>query len=81
MRKMTSLPASFLGLYDRGIIRPKAYADLTIFDPETIENRSTFGKPDNYPAGIEYVLVNGEIAAEEGKRTESISGNILENLD
>jgi N-acyl-D-amino-acid deacylase len=77
VRKMTSLPASFLGLTDRGIIRPGAMADLTIFDPERIENRSTFGEPDNYPAGIEYVLVNGEIAAEGGKRTGSLSGKVL----
>jgi N-acyl-D-aspartate/D-glutamate deacylase len=77
IRKMTSLPATFLGLTDRGIVRPGAWADLTVFDPDRIENLSTFGEPDRYPAGIEYVLVNGVIAAENGKRTEEISGKVL----
>jgi len=80
VRKMTSLPATFLGLTDRGIVRPGAWADLTVFDPERIENLATFGEPDRYPAGIEYVLVNGEIAAEKGKRTETISGRVLHRL-
>jgi len=77
VRKMTSLPAGFLGLTDRGIIRPGAWADLTLFDPEEIENRSTFGEPDRYPAGIRCVLVNGEMAAENGRRTDSLSGRVL----
>jgi len=77
VRKMTSLPATFLGLTDRGIIRPGAHADLTVFDPDRIENRSTFGEPDKYPAGIEYVLVNGVVAAESGVRTEGLSGRVL----
>jgi N-acyl-D-amino-acid deacylase len=77
VRKMTSLPATFLGLTDRGIVRPGAQADLTVFDPDHIENLSTFGEPDKYPAGIEYVLVNGVVAAEGGMRTESLSGRVL----
>jgi len=77
VRKMTSLPATFLGLTDRGIIRPGAWADITVFDPGSIENLSTFGEPDQYPAGIEYVLVNGVVAAEDGKRTEGLSGKVL----
>ncbi|MDH5790664.1 MAG: D-aminoacylase [Candidatus Bathyarchaeota archaeon] len=77
VRKMTSLPASFLGLQDRGAIRPGAWADLTVFDAEEIENRSTFGEPDRYPSGIKYVLVNGVVAAEEGGRTEGLSGKVL----
>ncbi len=77
VRKMTSLPATFLGLTDRGTIRPGAWADLTVFDPDRLENRSTFGEPDRYPAGIECVLVNGVIAAEEGRRTKCLSGTVL----
>ena len=77
VRKMTSLPASFLGLQDRGAIRLGAWADLTVFDAEEIENRSTFGDPDRYPSGIKYVLVNGLVAAEEGERTENLSGKVL----
>jgi N-acyl-D-amino-acid deacylase len=77
VRKMTSLPATFLGLNDRGIIRPGAQADITVFDPDRIQNLSTFGEPDKYPAGIEYVLVNGVVAAESGVRTEGLSGRVL----
>jgi N-acyl-D-amino-acid deacylase len=77
VRKMTSLPATFLGLNDRGIIRPGAQADITVFDPDRIQNLSTFGEPDKYPAGIEYVLVNGVVAAESGVRTEGLSGHVL----
>lgn len=79
IRKMTSLPASFLGLSDRGIIRQGAWADLTIFDPDRIENRATYEKPNTYPVGIEYVLVNGKIAQEAGKRSDSLSGMVLTN--
>ncbi len=48
-----------------------------MFDPEEIENKSTFGDPDRYPTGIRYVLVNGDIAAENGTRTDSLSGKVL----
>jgi N-acyl-D-amino-acid deacylase len=78
IRKMTSLPATFLGLIDRGIVRPGAWADLTVFDPDSIKNLSSFGKPDRYPSGIEFVLVNGVIAVEEGERTEKLSGSVLQ---
>jgi N-acyl-D-amino-acid deacylase len=77
VRKMTSLPASFLGLNKRGIIYPGNWADITVFDPDKIENKATFAQPDQYPTGIEYVLVNGEIAAEKGKRTDILSGKVL----
>jgi N-acyl-D-amino-acid deacylase len=77
VRKMTGLPASFLGLSDRGLLRPGAWADLTIFDRETITNQATFARPDQYPTGIHYVLVNGEVAAEKGERTATLSGRVL----
>ena len=77
VRKMTSLPAGFLGLSDRGIIRLGAWADLTIFEPDKIENRATYAKPDTYPVGIEYVLVNGKIAKKKGERTDVLSGKVL----
>jgi N-acyl-D-amino-acid deacylase len=77
IRKMTGLPASFLGLNDRGLLRTGAWADLTIFDKETIMNRSTFARPDQYPIGIHYVLVNGDVATEKGIRTTTLSGRVL----
>jgi N-acyl-D-amino-acid deacylase len=77
VRKMTWLPASFLGLKKRGLLYPGNWADITVFNPDTIENKATFAQPDQYPTGIEYVLVNGEIAAEKGKRTDNLSGKAL----
>ncbi len=77
VRKMTWLPASFLGLKKRGLLYPGNWADITVFNPDTIENTATFAQPDQYPTGIEYVLVNGEIAAEKGKRTDTLSGKAL----
>jgi N-acyl-D-amino-acid deacylase len=81
VRKMTSLPASFLTLTSRGLIRQGSWADLTVFDSESIENRATFAEPDRYPTGIEYVIVNGEIVAEKGERTESLPGKILNHRE
>ena len=59
IRKMTSLPAQRLGWKDRGILREGAFADLVLFDPATVIDRSTFAKPQELPVGIEKVFVNG----------------------
>jgi N-acyl-D-aspartate/D-glutamate deacylase len=77
VRKMTSLPANILGIYDRGRIAIGLAADLVIFDPATIKDNATFAKPAVYPSGIDAVLVNGAIAVQNGKRTNATSGEIL----
>jgi N-acyl-D-amino-acid deacylase len=77
IRKMTSLPAQRLGWKDRGVIREGAYADLVLFNPETIIDRSTFEKPTELPVGIEQVLVNGVTVWQEGKPTGALPGRIL----
>ncbi|RJP18979.1 MAG: hypothetical protein C4520_13590 [Candidatus Abyssobacteria bacterium SURF_5] len=59
IRKCTSLPAHQLGIKDRGVIREGAYADLVIFDPDTVEDMASFAAPYRYPQGIETVLING----------------------
>ena len=61
IRKMTSLPAQTFGFRDRGLIREGFAADLVIFDEKTVGDRATFEKPHQYPSGISYVLVNGEL--------------------
>ena len=61
IRKMTSLPAQTFGFRDRGMVREGFAADLVIFDEKTIGDRATFDKPHQYPVGISYVLVNGEV--------------------
>ena len=77
IRKMTSLPAQRLGLRDRGIIREAMYADITIFNPETISDRATYQSPHQYPDGIEYVIVNGKIAVGKGEHTGALAGKVI----
>jgi N-acyl-D-amino-acid deacylase len=77
VRKMTSLPASRVGLRDRGWIAPGLAADVVVFDPATIEDRATFAEPFRYPAGIKAVLVNGEVALLDDGRGENRNGRPL----
>jgi N-acyl-D-amino-acid deacylase len=78
VRKMTSLPAQRLGWKDRGVIRKGAFADLVLFNPDTVIDRSTFAKPFEPPTGIEKVFVNGEIVWESGKASGKRPGRVLE---
>lgn len=77
IHRMTGKTAKRIGLVDRGIIREGAYADVTIFDPETIRDNATFESPAQYPDGISHVIVNGKIAVENGKHTGVAAGKIL----
>ncbi|MDP2858582.1 MAG: amidohydrolase family protein, partial [Bacillota bacterium] len=77
IRKMTSLPAWRLGLWDRGILRPGNCADITIFDPATVKDVSDFPDPHRYAAGIPYVLVNGQVVVEHGSRADAVAGKVL----
>jgi N-acyl-D-amino-acid deacylase len=77
IRKMTSLPANRLKLYDRGRIAPGMAADLVIFDPNTIQDTATFIKPLSFSTGISYVLVNGKIAIDHGQPTGEVAGKVL----
>ena len=77
IRKMTSLPAQTFGLYQKGILREGLDADIVIFDPQTIIDRSTFDDPAQPPAGIIRVIVNGEVAVEHGRVIGATSGRVL----
>lgn len=77
IRKMTSWPAARMGIQDRGLVRPGMKADLLVFDPAAIEERADWQNPTASPVGIDWVLVNGDIAVAEGKLTGSSSGEIL----
>ncbi len=81
VRKMTSLPARRLGLWDRGIIRPGMKADLTIFNYYTVRDTATYENPHSYPVGIEYVIVNGEVVVENGRHTGARPGRLLRRRD
>jgi len=77
IRKMTSLPAQTLGFLDRGLLRPGMKADIVILDPERVADRATFESPQQFPVGIEYVLVNGTLVAERGRHTGARPGRVL----
>jgi N-acyl-D-amino-acid deacylase len=77
IRKMTSLPAQRLGWRDRGIIREGLVADLVLFNPDTIIDRSTYANPTALPTGIEKVFVNGALVWDGGKPTGARPGLVL----
>jgi N-acyl-D-aspartate/D-glutamate deacylase len=77
IRKMTSANASKLHLWDRGLLRPGLWADVTVFDPKTIIDNATYESPNQYPTGVEYVFVNGAVVIDKGKHTGSRPGAIL----
>jgi N-acyl-D-amino-acid deacylase len=77
VRKMTSLPASRMGLADRGIVRAGMAADLVAFDPEKIRDVSTYTDPLHYSEGIPYVAVNGQLVVDGGKITAARPGQAL----
>ena len=77
VRKMTTLTARHLRLRDRGEIRVGAWADLVVFDPARVADVATFDDPHRYPEGIEYVVVNGELAIDSGETTALRAGRFL----
>jgi N-acyl-D-amino-acid deacylase len=77
IRKMTSLPAQRLGWKDRGVIREGAFADMVLFNPDTVIDRSTYSDPTALPAGIEKVFVNGVLVWDSGKPTSARPGFFL----
>jgi N-acyl-D-amino-acid deacylase len=74
IRKMTSLPATKLGLRDRGRLEPGAAADVVVFDPATVRSTATYDEPRNYPIGIETVIVNGTLVVDSGGHTGATPG-------
>ena len=74
---MTSLPASRVGLTDRGQLFPGAAADITIFDLDGIKDESSFQDMNIYAGGFEYVIFNGVTADSQGDRTPDHAGKIL----
>ena len=77
VRRLTSFPASNLGIQRRGSLRPGHYADVVVFDPETIADRATFEKPHQYAVGVKYVFVNGEAVILNGGPTGAKPGRVV----
>jgi N-acyl-D-amino-acid deacylase len=77
VRKMTSLPAQTVRLWDRGVLRQGMAADIVVFDPEAIGDTATYDKPRSLSVGIQYLLVNGEVVIDNGEHTGVSAGKIL----
>src|SRR5881394_1425814 len=77
IHKMTGLPAANVGLKQRGLLGEGYFADVTIFDPKTVIDRATFEDPNQYPVGINFVIVNGQIEVDNGQRTPALAGRVL----
>jgi N-acyl-D-amino-acid deacylase len=77
VRRMTGYPASRLKLWDRGLLRPGMKADIVVFDPERIADRSQYDKPHQYSVGVRDVLVNGRAVLRNGEVTAERSGRIV----
>ena len=77
IKKMTSLPAQKFGFMRRGILKKEYYADIVIFNRDKVIDKATWIEPHQYPAGIEYVIVNGKVVIERGKHTGNLPGKVL----
>jgi N-acyl-D-amino-acid deacylase len=77
VRKMSAYPAQRIGLMDRGVLREGLKADLAVFDPNTIRDLATFEQPHQYAEGVSLVVVNGQVAFEDGKMTAARPGRVI----
>jgi len=77
IRKMTTLPADFLHLRDRGRIAVGQAADLTLFDPQTVADRATYTNPTLRSVGVRYVIVNGVVVLDAGVQTGATPGHLV----
>ncbi|WP_326632713.1 D-aminoacylase [Nonomuraea fuscirosea] len=77
VRRMTSLPAGNLGLRDRGLLAPGKFADIVVFDPETVGDHATYEEPHRYATGVRHVVVNGLPALTDGVPTGNLPGRAL----
>lgn len=77
IRSMTSLSAEVFGLPDRGVLREGAWADVVVFDPESVTDRSTYTDPHQLSTGIDTVIVNGRVARLNGTFSKELAGRVL----
>jgi N-acyl-D-aspartate/D-glutamate deacylase len=77
VRSMTSLPAAVFHVEDRGELRPGAFADVVAFDLDRVRDLATFQEPHQLSEGMAYVLVNGRLAVDGGRFTDTRSGRVL----
>ncbi|WP_291987580.1 amidohydrolase family protein [Luteitalea sp.] len=80
VRKMTSANAAKVRQFDRGLLRPGLWGDVTIFDPMRVIDRATYEQPRQYAEGIEYVIVNGTVVIDRGQHTHARPGVVVTSL-
>ena len=81
MRRLTSLTAEKLNLRERGRLQEDFFADVVVFDPQTIADRATFEKPHQYAVGMKHVFVNGTAVLRDGEHTGAFPGQVVRNAD
>jgi N-acyl-D-amino-acid deacylase len=77
IKKMTSMNADKVGIKDRGRLKEGNWADITIFDAARVIDKATFENPHQYPEGIDYVVVNGELTLDKGTHTGALAGKVI----
>jgi N-acyl-D-amino-acid deacylase len=77
IHKMTGAPAKRVGLHERGLLQQGYFADITVFDPQRVIDKATFEVPNQYAEGISYVITNGQVSVDNGKRTNVLAGRVL----
>jgi N-acyl-D-amino-acid deacylase len=77
IRKFSALPAERMRLSDRGVLKAGMWADVVIFDPQTVTDRATFENPNQLSEGMQYVLVNGVLVIDNGRPTNALPGKVL----
>ena len=77
VHRMTGRPAGRFGLSDRGVLREGAFADITMFDEDTVIDTATYEDPRQYPVGIPHVVVNGLLAVSDGGVTGALAGRAV----
>jgi len=81
VRKMTSLPAKQMRLKDRGILKKGSFADVTVFNPKTVNNRASFSNPYRLSEGIEHLLINGQVVLEKGRYgPDLLAGKVIRRM-
>ena len=71
------MPATNLKIRDRGFLKEGYYADVVVFDPETIQDHATFEKPHQYSTGVQHVFVNGGHVLKDGEHTGATPGRVV----
>jgi len=77
VHKMTAMNADKLSITNRGRIQVGLAADITLFDPDKVEDKATFVQPHQFPVGIPYVIVNGQVVLDNGVHTGALPGRVL----